>query len=364
MSTVMADQTTVYGSKDRSDAIGSLPKGSHVAVIAQDSDMTQTPDGWIPSADVDEDTMPWTAEVTADSAVLYAKPDAAGDILRTAGKGDLVRVTGVAPGIEGDTSTWWATTDGYADLHSLNITTNPYADQWTLPTADDAPHGWWGQVEAANVRAAPSTDAPVVGEFAGGEHVKVLSEEHGDAVKGNDTWYRIDGGRFAGGHVHSSLIQHLPDPQPTLAPSSRDLGQDPWIVVDRAASTLTVLRAGQPEFTTYVSLGKAGVDTPDGEYSTFIKYRADRMTSTTVPEAEHDYELPNVPFTQYFRGDGSAIHGTYWHDAFGTRQSQGCINLTWSDSQLLFQETSPHIPNDQIGFSVAPDQATPVVIVN
>jgi hypothetical protein len=273
-------------------------------------------------------------------------------------------VAGVAPGVDGDSNLWWATTEGYADLHALRATSNPYAQQWSLPAADDALHGWWGQAKPANVRAAPSADAPILGEFAGGEHVKVLGEEHGDAVDGNDTWYRIDGGRFAGGHVHSSLIQHLADPQPTLAPTSRDVGHDPWIVVNRAASTLSLLRDGQPQFTTYVSLGKAGVDTPDGEYSTFIKYRADRMTSATVPTAEHSYDLPNVPFTQYFKADGSAIHSTYWHDEFGTEQSQGCVNVTWTDGEYLFGQTSPQIPADQIGFPVAPEQATPVVIVN
>jgi L,D-transpeptidase catalytic domain len=86
--------------------------------------------------------------------------------------------------------------------------------------------------------------------------------------------------------------------------------------------------------------------------------------STTVPDAEHAYDLPNVPFTDYFKDDGSAIHGTYWHDAFGTTQSQGCINVTWTDSEYLFDQTNPQIPGDQIGFAIDPAQATPLVIIN
>ena len=40
------------------------------------------------------------------------------------------------------------------------------------------------------------------------------------------------------------------------------------IVVSRSAATLTYLDAdNNPRFTTYVSLGRAGVDTPEGEYS-------------------------------------------------------------------------------------------------
>ena len=153
-------------------------------------------------------------------------------------------------------------------------------------------------------------------------------------------------------------------PLPTITPPDREVGHDPWIVVDRPASTLTFLRDGTPRFTTFVSLGKAGVETPDGTYSLYIKYRADRMTSTTATNAEHSYDLPNVPFAEYFKDDGSAIHGTYWHDDFGTSQSQGCINLTWTDAEYLFDQTKPNIPGDQIGFAVDPKQATPVVIVN
>jgi hypothetical protein len=364
MALVTADQTTLYTAADRSTPVGPLAHGTIVVVTGQRDDMTQTPNGWVPSADVAEAIQPWVAEVADPSTDLYAKPNASSDVIRQVDNGALVRVTGVSPGLDGDSNLWWATTDGYVGLHAIRATSNAFAQQWTLPDLSAATHGWWGEVQAANVRAAPSTDAPTVGEFAGGEHVKVLSEEQGQPVNGDATWYRIDGGRFAGAYIHSSLVQHLPDPQPTLVPSSRDLGHDPWIVVDRAGSTLTLLRDGQPQFTTYVSLGKAGVETPDGEYSTFIKYRADRMTSTTVPNAEHSYDLPNVPFTQYFRPDGSAIHGTYWHDEFGTTQSQGCINVTWTDGAYLFDQTKPQVPGNQLGLSVSPDQATQVVVVN
>lgn len=364
MSVVTANQTTLYGDKDRTSSIGPLSKGATVVVIGGDSDMTQTPEGWVASSDVAESTQPWIAEISDPTATLYARPNPGDGAIRDANQGDLVRVMGVSLGVDGDSNLWWATTEGYLGLHSIQSTSNPAAQQWTLPAADDATNGWWGIAKAANVRAAPSANAPVVGEFSGGEHVKVLSEEQGDEVNGNSTWYRIDGGRFAGAHVHSSLISHAPDPQPTVMPPDHEVGSDPWIVVDRSASTLTLLQDGAPRFTTYVSLGKAGVETQDGTYATFIKYRTDRMTSTTVPNAEHAYDLPNVPFTQYFLADGSAIHGTYWHDEFGTNQSQGCINVTWTDGEYLFSQTKPQIPADQIGFAVDPEQATPVVVVN
>ena len=364
MGQVSAEQTTVYGAPDRTSPIGPLGRGAFVAVVGGQDQMFQTPDGWVPASDVVESIQPWVAEVADQTVALYAKPSSREGVIRTADQGDLVRVTGVSPGVDGDGNLWWATTEGYVGLRSIRSTSNPDAQQWTMPAADDATGGWWGTAMPANVRAAPRTDAPIVGEFAGDERVKVLSEEQGDDVNGSSTWYRIDGGRFAGAHVHSSLIRRIADPQPTVVAPDRDVGHDPWIVVNRGASTLSLLRDGQPVFTTYVSLGRAGVETTDGTYATFIKYRADRMTSASVPDADHSYDLPNVPFTQYFKADGSAIHGAYWHDAFGTNQSQGCVNVTWTDAEYLFNQTQPQIPGDQIGFVVDPEQATPVVIVN
>jgi len=37
----------------------------------------------------------------------------------------------------------------------------------------------------------------------------------------------------------------------------------------------------------------------------------------------------------YFDG-GISLHGTYWHDLFGYRQSHGCVNLTISDAHYLY----------------------------
>ena len=71
------------------------------------------------SADIPEDNTPWIAEVSVPSVSIYARPNTREPIRRTAKQGDLLRVTGVSPGIEGDTSTWWATTEGYVGLHTL-----------------------------------------------------------------------------------------------------------------------------------------------------------------------------------------------------------------------------------------------------
>ena len=71
-----------------------------------------------------------------------------------------------------------------------------------------------------------------------------------------------------------------------------------------------------------------------------------------------------MPFTQYYREGGYAIHGAYWHDHFGSVESQGCVNLTWADSGYLFSLTRPRVAEEDVARWSTQEQATPVVIVN
>ena len=290
---------------------------------------------------VPDDHRPIVAEVAADSVSVYAYPKKDSVVRRQVATGDLLRVTGQAPGIDGDSNTWIATTEGFVESETLQPASSEPAQAWTLPDTDLAPHGWWGSVTSeANVRAMPSGDSPRVGVLSAGTKVKVLAEEHGTFVDGTDVWYRIDGGRFAGGRVHSTLITKIDQPSPNTTAPDPAPADGSWITVDRAARTLTLVQSGNPVFVTFVAIGKTGVETPTGRYGIVNKLPFDDMASARNPTAEHSYYLPNVPNVQYFTEDGSAIHGTYWHDSYGTEESQGCINLTITDAAYLYGQTS------------------------
>jgi hypothetical protein len=352
--------------------VGPLIRGQIVVVVnsttsPDGTEWTQTPDGWMPSSLLSEDIQPWIAEVSVPSVSIYARPNSREPIRRTAKEGDLLRVTGAAPGIEGDSGVWWSTTEGFVGLRTLREGTSDWARAWTLPDASASPGGWWAGVRSqANVRLAPSTNAPIVGTIVPGDRLKVLDEVAGDPVGGNATWYRIDGGRYAGAVVHSSLLNRMAQPKQLVVPRPDDappgLGT---IAISRSAATLTYLDAdNQPQFSTYVSLGRAGVETPAGEYATMGKYRFDNMSSSTVSNADHAYFLPNVPFVEYYLDGGYAIHSTYWHDQFGQVESQGCINVTWTDGAYLFGLTQPSVADGDIArWAIGELKATPVVVV-
>jgi lipoprotein-anchoring transpeptidase ErfK/SrfK len=77
-----------------------------------------------------------------------------------------------------------------------------------------------------------------------------------------------------------------------------------------------------------VSTGVAAHPTVTGEYRIYVKYRYANMVGP-------GYNLPNVPYTQYFY-EGYGLHGTYWHHNFGHPMSHGCVNLRTEDAGWLY----------------------------
>ena len=369
MARVMVEQTMIYQQPDLSaPVLAPLDHGTIVVVLGQQTDSaghewTQTTLGFVQSEGITEWIDPWVAQVTAPSTPVYAKPNGRDAIRFPAHQGDLLRVTGVSHGMQGDPNIYWSTTEGYVGLDALQPSQNPWSTLWTVPDGLLALNGWWGATTTdVNVRAGPSTDAPKVGHLPPGNLVKVLVETPGEDVQGSSTWYRIDGGRYAGGYVHSSIIKRAPQPVANTTPPPSGSSSGRWIVVDRAHHSLTLVDNGQPSFVTYVALGVAGRDTPTGTYSTWGKYRADDMTSASVKDPGGYYDLPNVPNTEYYLDGGFAIHGTYWHDDFDTDQSHGCVNVTWTDGRYLFGQTLPFVRDGDLTTPTG-QPATDVVIL-
>lgn len=366
---IVADQATVYAQPDpASAAIEPVSRGAIVVVTgrtrdAADHDWLVTTLGYVPSEVVAELFDAWVADVIVAGAPVYAKPNARDVIRLNVQQGDLMRVTGVSPGLNGDPNIWWSTTEGYMALDTLAPSTNPWSTLWSVPDGLLAAGGWWGAtISGANVRVGPTTDAPRIGHLGAGQRVKVLVEGPGEDVDGSANWYRIDGGRYAGGWVHSSLVKRTAQPRANTTEPRGGSVSERWIVVDRRQHSLTLVDHGEAAFVTYVTLGVAGRETPAGTYSTWGKYRADDMTSRSVRDPGGYYDLPNVPNTQYYLDGGYALHGTYWHDDFGADESHGCVNVTWTDGRYLFDQTLPRVLDGQ-NSTPSGQPATEIVIL-
>lgn len=81
-----------------------------------------------------------------------------------------------------------------------------------------------------------------------------------------------------------------------------------------------------------ISSGVAAHPTVTGVFKVWIKLPTTTMSGGTGSDA---YYLPGVKHTMYFYGD-YGIHGTYWHNNFGTPMSHGCLNMSNEDAEIVY----------------------------
>lgn len=99
--------------------------------------------------------------------------------------------------------------------------------------------------------------------------------------------------------------------------------------------------------------------TPIGNLLTHWKIVSLNMTAGTF---QTGYSTPAVPWSTMISGNGVAIHGAFWHNAFGEKRSHGCINVTPEDAKWIFRWTTPYVSLAQSEMRVSlPDHGTIVV---
>jgi hypothetical protein len=122
-----------------------------------------------------------------------------------------------------------------------------------------------------------------------------------------------------------------------VKPIARPAGVGPndyWVAVDLYEQTVVAYEGDKMAFATLISSGLPRWGTREGLFNIYERHEATRMSGAAgQPDF---YFIEEVPYVMYFDGD-IALHGTYWHDRFGYRQSHGCVNLSIMDSWWLFQ---------------------------
>lgn len=133
-----------------------------------------------------------------------------------------------------------------------------------------------------------------------------------------------------------------------------------WIEVDLSDQKLYAKEGNRIIFDFLISSGKFN-PTPTGEFRIWSKLKYTRMEGGKKENNTY-YNLPNVPYTQYFY-KGYGIHGAYWHNNFGTPMSHGCVNMAIPDAEKLFYWTSPTFGSERaIAYSSKESPGTRVVI--
>ena len=105
-----------------------------------------------------------------------------------------------------------------------------------------------------------------------------------------------------------------------------------WIDVNLSEQRVSTYEGDTLVNSFLVSTGVAQTPTVTGEYKIYVKVRAQDMSGP-------GYYLRDVPYVMFFYED-YGLHGTYWHNNFGTPMSRGCVNLTVDDAAWLFNWAS------------------------
>jgi lipoprotein-anchoring transpeptidase ErfK/SrfK len=123
---------------------------------------------------------------------------------------------------------------------------------------------------------------------------------------------------------YSSYFAH-----PWDIPEEVNAENDFWIEVDLSNQTLYAYHGDQIINAFLISSGTSSFPTVTGTFKIFAKYSQYTMRG---PE----YDISDVPYTMFFY-KGYSIHGTYWHDNFGTPMSHGCVNMDTTDAAWIYE---------------------------
>ncbi len=120
-----------------------------------------------------------------------------------------------------------------------------------------------------------------------------------------------------------------------------------WIHVSILKQSMVAYVGETPVYVTLVSTGIDGMGDPATTHSTvrgqFLIHTKHVTATMDSDEVGDEFDLRDVPYVQYF-SEGFAFHAAYWHDAFGSPHSHGCVNLSPSDARWLFHWTDPPVP--------------------
>lgn len=122
------------------------------------------------------------------------------------------------------------------------------------------------------------------------------------------------------------------------------------ISIDLDYQTLSCYEGNREVFFCKISSGKSYdpvtgeiVDTyatPAGTLLTYWKIYSKNMTAGS---ASAGYSTPAVPWCTFIASGGVAIHGTFWHNAFGEKRSHGCVNVLPEHAKWVFRWTTPYV---------------------
>lgn len=196
--------------------------------------------------------------------------------------------------------------------------------------------------ECLNVRSEPSTSSPAVAQLRNGIVLKVGGKVTNDGMDWYkivfDEWLRYPERLNGDWYVAADYVEVLKDEGDKTIWEDGHASTSKRIVVDRSDQTLQAYDGEELFAEMSISTGLDLSPTPRGNFTIFKKTPSRYMQGPLPGIVGSDYyDLPGVPWNLYFTEQGAVIHGAYWHDSFGTPYSHGCVNLSPTEAQKLYE---------------------------
>ena len=190
---------------------------------------------------------------------------------------------------------------------------------------------------AANNTAPAGSDPPA--QNATATPLALLPKSVNKSNNPRPTWTLTPSPTFTPTATPTPVPTFVSDDTVVVGGAVRPAGVGPnerWIDVNLTTQSLVAYEGDNAVFNSLVSSGTWLHPTVTGEFRVWLRYTAQTMDGTRLG---YDYYLPNVPYVMYFYRD-YALHGTYWHNNFGTPMSHGCVNLPTPAAEWIFNWSS------------------------
>jgi hypothetical protein len=152
-------------------------------------------------------------------------------------------------------------------------------------------------------------------------------------------WYQIvddlKGGYY---YVEAEKMRRVEAAE--VAPISPEV-MDKRILIKLAEQKIAAYENGRMIMTARCSTGTFEGDTPLGDFTVERKQPSRHMAATE--SHGNGFDLPGVPWVSYISWTGVSLHGTYWHNDYGTPRSHGCINLSPAAALWVYRWTMPPV---------------------
>jgi lipoprotein-anchoring transpeptidase ErfK/SrfK len=137
--------------------------------------------------------------------------------------------------------------------------------------------------------------------------------------------------------AHSTRADSMAVPIPA------DIGvHEHWVDVNLSQEVTMAMDGNTPVRAIFVTTGQPGWETPTGTYHVQRRVEDETMKSSAlgIPiDSPDGYDLEHVMYTQYFTGEGHALHDNYWRpdSVFGSQAtSHGCVGMELNDAKFLW----------------------------